>query len=108
MSVRDLEERAKQGRSTQDTAMKRIHTTEVVSQEATATIVVEGIVTHHEATVIHVAEETTAMAEAEVTIIATTIGTTIATQVATQRHQPEREDEVTEAAQEATQEATAI
>ena len=104
----DLEERLKQVRFTQDMAMKRIHTTEVVSQEATAIIVVEEIVTHHEATVIHVAEETTATAEAEVIIIATTIGTMIVIQVATQRHQPEKEDEVTEAAQEATQEATAI
>ena len=104
----DLDERSKQVRSTQVTAMKRIHTTEVVSQEATVIIVVEEIVTHHEATVIHVAEETTATAEAEVTITATTIGTMIVIQVATQRHQAEKEDEVTEAAQEATQEAKAI
>ena len=97
MSASDSEERLKQVRSIQDMAMKKTHTTEVVIQEATATIAVEGITTNLEETVTHVAEATIATAEVEETTPAIITEMAIATQEARQRHLLGPEEEVIEA-----------
>ena len=96
MNVSDSEERLKQVQSTQDTAMKKTHTTAVVIQEATAIIEVEETTTNLEEAVIHVAEATIAMAGVEE--ITTTIEMATAIQEARQRHIRGPEVEVIEAA----------
>ena len=76
--------------------MKKTHTTEVVIQEATAIIAVEGITTNQEETVTHVAEATMATAEVEETTPAIITETAIATQEVRQRHPIDQEEEVIE------------
>ena len=91
----NLEERSKQAQFTQVTAMKKIHTTAVAFQEATAIIAVEETTTNPEVTATHVVEAMTATIEVEETTPAITTETIADTQVATQRHQPGTADEVT-------------
>ena len=69
---------------------------------------VEETTTPHEATAIHVVEETTVTAEVEVTVTAMATEAMIATQVTMQRHQLGTEKEVTEITDEVIQEETAI
>ena len=93
----DLEERSKQVQFTQVTAMKKIHTTAVVFQEATAIIAVEEATTNPEVTAIHVVEAMTATAGAEETNPVTTIEMAIATQAVRQHYLLGPEEEVIEA-----------
>ena len=100
----DLDERSKQVRFTQVTAMKKTHTTAVVFQEATATIAVEEATTDPEVTATHVVEAMTAIIEVEETTPVITTETAIAIQEAKHRHLQGPEEEAIEAMTEITME----
>ena len=98
MNASDLEERLRQVQFTQDTVMKKTHTTAVAFQEVTATIAVEETTTNPEETVIHVVEAMTATVGAEETTPVTTIEMATATQAVRQHHLLDPQEQVIEAA----------
>ena len=84
--------------------MKKIHTTAVAFQEATAIIAVEEATTNQEATAIHVAEATIAITEVEETTPVITTEMATAIQEVRQHHLLDSEEEVIEATTEITRE----